>query len=170
MKKLLIQFIKFGVVGVICFVIDWLFGLVFMNIIMAFNATTDFEKASVISSAIGFTISVIANYYLSFRFVFRRRQNLNKRTEFIIFVFLSVIGLVINGLIIWLCTGPVYKSCEFLYENVGYNLMYTGAKILATAIVMVYNFISRKIFLEQKTETPSKQEAIDINHIEEKNL
>ena len=31
-----------------------------------------------------------------------------------------------------------------------YNMMYTGAKVAATAIVMVYNFVTRKKFLEQK--------------------
>ena len=30
------------------------------------------------------------------------------------------------------------------------NLIYTIAKVFATAVVMVYNFITRKIFLEKK--------------------
>ena len=30
------------------------------------------------------------------------------------------------------------------------NLIYTIAKVFATAVVMVYNFITRKIFLEQQ--------------------
>ena len=34
-------------------------------------------------------------------------------------------------------------------RSFGYSLVYTGAKIIATAIVMVYNFVTRKIFLEK---------------------
>ena len=47
--------------------------------------------------------------------------------------------------------------CQFAYENIAivaelfsHNMMKMIGKILATGIVMVYNFISRKIFLEKK--------------------
>ena len=46
--------------------------------------------------------------------------------------------------------GPIYSANIFLQENIGYNLIYTGAKVFATAVVMVYNFVTRKMFLEQK--------------------
>ena len=75
---------------------------------------------------------------------------MDKRAEFVIFVLLSIVGLIINSLIIWIAVGPVYGNSSFLQENAGYNLVYTGAKIAATAIVMIYNFITRKIFLEKK--------------------
>lgn len=54
------------------------------------------------------------------------------------FIILSIIGLLINTVVMWLLVD-------------GTDLMpYTIAKIIATAVVMVYNFISRKIFLEKK--------------------
>ena len=68
------------------------------------------------------------------------------------FIVLSVIGLGLNSLIIWFCVGPVYDNIAFLQRLLNYDLAYTGAKVIATAIVMVYNFISRKIFLEKKEE------------------
>lgn len=89
------------------------------------------------------------NYILSFKFVFERKENLDKRTEFAIFVLLSIVGLLINSFIIWLAVGSVYGRNEFLQENTGYNLVYTGAKVIATVIVMIYNFVTRKIFLEK---------------------
>ena len=150
MQKLIQQMVKFGLVGAICFVIDYLIGLAVLNVLMAVLSADYFEVASVAGSVVGFTVSVVVNYILSFKFVFERKDNLDRRAEFVIFVVLSVIGLLINSLIIWIAVGPVYGSSSFLQENAGYNLVYTGAKIVATAVVMVYNFVTRKIFLEKK--------------------
>ncbi len=150
MQKLLQQIIKFGFVGVISFVIDYLTGLIVLNLLMAALSTSYFEFASLVASAVGFVVSVVVNYILSFKFVFERKEDLNKKTEFTVFVLLSVVGMIINSLIIWILVGPIYSHSSFLQENVGYNLIYTGGKIFATAVVMVYNFVTRKIFLEKK--------------------
>ena len=150
MPKLIQQLIKFGFVGAICFAIDYFIGLIVLNIFMALFSATYFELASIVSSIVGFTVSVIFNYILSFKFVFERKDNLNKRTEFIIFVLLSVIGLLINSFIVWIMVGPIYKSSRLLQDNAGYNEIYGIAKIVATAVVMIYNFVTRKIFLEKQ--------------------
>ena len=52
---------------------------------------------------------------------------------------LSVIGLGVNDLLMWLGSSVLGVS-------------YLIVKIVATAIVMVYNFVTRKIFL---TATPA---------------
>ena len=150
MKKLFDQFIKFGVVGFISFCIDYCLGLATLNLIMAFTSESFFEIASVIASAVGFGISVVVNYILSFKFVFERKENLDRKAEFVIFVVLSVVGLIINAIIIWVCVGPIYNASTFLQQSASYNVVYTGAKLIATVIVMVYNFVTRKMFLEQK--------------------
>lgn len=150
MQKLFQQLIKFGFVGALCFVIDYVIGLIVLNVLLLIFSDSCFEIASIAGSVIGFIVSVIVNYILSFKFVFERKDNLDKRAEFAIFVLLSIIGLFINSFIIWLSVGPIYRNVGFLNENVGYNLIYTGAKIAATAIVMVYNFVTRKLFLEKK--------------------
>ena len=62
-------------------------------------------------------------------------KGMSRRREFIIFVVLSVIGLVLNDGIV-------------LALNAGLGLEANIAKICATALVMVYNFVTRKIFLE----------------------
>lgn len=149
MKKLMDQIMKFGIVGFICFGIDWLIGFIVLHIGMAIAGEGSFTLCSQIGAVIGFTVSVIVNYILSFKFVFERKDDLNKKAEFVIFVVLSVIGLGLNSLIIWLCTEPLYNSVMWFHQF-SYGLLYTAAKVLATAIVMVYNFITRKIFLEKK--------------------
>lgn len=128
MKKLIEQIIKFGFVGFLCFFIDYGI-MVFLT-----------EVAGVhylLSSAISFTVSVTVNYILSVTLVFETDKNKNKLKEFFVFVFLSIIGLGINQLVMW-----------FAGEVLG--IFYMLSKIGATAIVMVYNFISRKIFIEKK--------------------
>ena len=147
---LLYQIFKFGIVGFICFFIDYLVGLVAMNIIVLIMGKEYFEIASVVASVLGFVVSVIANYLLSFKFVFERKEDLNRKTEFVAFIVLSVIGMGINSGIIWLGVSVFYKNIGWLNAHVGNSLMYTIAKVVATAVVMVYNFVTRKIFLEKK--------------------
>jgi len=149
MKKLLEQILKFGVVGVVCFGIDYVVGLAALNILLWLMGEEGFTAASVVASALGFVVSVIVNYILSFRFVFVRKENLDKRKEFVIFVILSLIGMGINSLIIWVFAEPVYRNVAWM-QRMDYNLIYTGAKVVATAVVMVYNFVTRKLFLESK--------------------
>lgn len=150
MKKLFEQILKFGAVGFICFFIDYLIGIITLNILMAVFGKEIFETASMIGSALGFTISVIVNYILSFKFVFARKENMNRKAEFVIFLILSLIGLGLNQLIIWICVGPIYSNVQWLRALLNESLAYTGAKVIATAIVMVFNFVTRKMFLEQK--------------------
>lgn len=152
MKKLIEQALKFGVVGIVCFFIDYVIGIVVLNILMYMFGAEYFQKASIISSALGFTISVIANYILSFKFVFERKEDMNRKAEFVVFLILSIIGLGLNTLIIWICTGPIYSNIQWLQKVLNETLAYTGAKIIATGIVMVYNFVTRKIFLEKKEQ------------------
>ena len=135
MKKLLEQIIKFGIVGVICFIIDFAITTI---------PTYFFGQNTVyISAVFGFVISCIVNYLLSIKYVFTEKKDMDKRKEFIVFVILSAVGLVINELIIYLCQA-------FLNELIPDSLIVPISKIIATGVVMVYNFISRKIFLEGK--------------------
>lgn len=126
MRKLIEQIMKFGVVGVIAFVID--FG------VMVF-LTEVFGIDPVISATVSFIISVIFNYAASMRYVFSHREGMSRTREFVIFVVLSAIGLGINDLLIWAGT----DLASFDYRLV---------KIFATAVVMVWNFVTRKILLE----------------------
>ena len=117
---------KFGVVGVIATVID--FGV--MNILY-YGLGLDI----LIANTSGFVISLIFNYLASMKYVFAHKEGMSRRREFAIFVVLSVIGRVLNdGIVLALKSGLGLEA----------NL----AKICATALVMVYNFVTRKIFLE----------------------
>ena len=128
MKKLIEQIMKFGVVGVVCFLIDY--GLMIL-------LTEKFGVEYLISSGISFSVSVIVNYILSLTFVFDTGKGQNKIAEFVIFVVLSVIGLGINQVLMWICVEKLH-------------IHYMISKIGVTGVVMVYNFITRKLILEKK--------------------
>ena len=126
MGKLLAQIMKFGIVGVIATVID--FGV--MNL-LHYGLHLDI----LVANTAGFVISLVFNYLASMKYVFAHKEGMSRRREFVIFVVLSVIGLVLNdGIVLVLNTRLGFEA----------NI----AKICATAIVMVYNFVTRKIFLE----------------------
>jgi putative flippase GtrA len=133
-KRLFVQFCKFGVVGVLAFIIDY--GLMLL-------LTQAFGVNYLISTTISFTVSVIFNYVASMRYVFTHRPGLSRRREFIIFVVLSVIGLGLNELCMWLGQGLLLID-------------YRITKVAATAIVMVFNFITRKIFLDDTGKSADK--------------
>ena len=104
----------------------------------------------IISGIFGFGISVIANYILSMKFVFEPKDDMRKDKEFVIFVILSLIGMVLNSVILYICIDLIYQSSQWLKELLSDQWMNIVAKVIATGVVMVYNFITRKIFLEKK--------------------
>lgn len=125
-RELCIQFCKFGLVGTLCFCIDY--GLMVL--------LTEFTDLGYFwSSGISFVVSVVVNYILSMRFVFEGKEELSKFQELVIFVALSLIGLALNQMIMWI-------AVEF------FGMFYAVAKIFSTLLVTTYNFISRKLFLE----------------------
>lgn len=141
MKKLIEQILKFGVVGFLCFLID--FGIT--------TGLTNFCGVHyLISKFLGFVISAIVNYILSIKFVFTQKKEMDKSKEFTVFLILSAIGLVINEIVMFLCIDVIYAGSGFLKSSLSNELMVSAASIIATGIVMVYNFISRKLFLERK--------------------
>ncbi len=149
MKKLIDQILKFGVVGIISFIVDFVITMAVSTLLRTSVGMTT-SQAALVGAFFGFVISVIVNYILSMKYVFERREDLDRKKEFTIFVVLSIIGLGINELIILFCIDLVYANWAWLHNLIGATLATAGAKIVATAVVMVYNFVTRKIFLENK--------------------
>lgn len=128
MKKLVIQITKFVFVGGASFVLDFILYYLFTRFV---------HIPEMLAQMMSFTISLIFNYVLSMRYVFESKDDLKKHHEFIIFATLSGLGAGLNWLLFYLM---VYV--------LSINDLIT--KIIVAGIVMVFNFVTRKIFLEKK--------------------
>lgn len=127
MIKLLKQLFGFGIVGIICFIIDYGLMIILTEVV---------GLTYLVSCALSFIISTIVNYILSMRYVFESKENVNKTVEFILFGIMSTIGLGLTELLMFLAVDKL-------------NIYYMISKIVVTGIVMIYNFVTRKIFLEK---------------------
>ena len=173
-KSLLTQILRFAVVGGLSCVIDFaIYSAMYYGFLVK---VTDEISAAGIASVFGFLISLIFNYFASMAFVFERKEDANKMTEFIVFGILSLIGLGLNTAIImgimwingaYVANGSGWLSVLVNSVNGMVNDIYcwafsligkesspvdwvpVEAKLVATAIVMVYNFVTRKIFIEK---------------------
>ena len=123
MQKLLAQIMKFGVVGVVATVID--FGI--MNLLhygLGLNI--------LIANTSGFIVSLIFNYVASMKYVFAHKEGMSRRREFIIFVVLSVIGLVLNdGIVLDDTSAGIQGSDDSSrYQSVSFCYLHTGNRSL----------------------------------------
>ncbi|MCC8168973.1 MAG: GtrA family protein [Oscillospiraceae bacterium] len=88
-----------------------------------------------IAAAIAFVVGLAANYLLSIFFVFSEsKQVKNKAAEFTAYAVIGVIGLGLTEVIMYLLT----DIC---------GLYFLLSKIIAAAIVLVWNFVARKKIL-----------------------
>lgn len=129
MERLIQQVLKFGVVGFMAFGIDY-------GVLMLLSQVIGIDP--VISAGISFCVSLVFNYLASMRFVFKHRDDMSRSHEFVVFLVLSAIGLGINELIMWV--GTMWLG--------GSAFAVTVVKVFATAVVMVWNFVSRKKWLD----------------------
>ncbi len=122
MKKFTLQFIKyFGVAG-IGYVVD--FGTMIL-------CKEFFHLHYLVSATLGFILGLIVVYILSGRYVFGKSKLSSRRSEFIVFALIGVVGLVILNLLMWVLTG-------------GLHVDYILSKVLATVIVYAWNFFARR--------------------------
>lgn len=117
----LLEIIRFCIVGGLSLIADC--GVLY--------ALTDFFGVHYLySAAISFTVSVIFNYWLCVKYVFKnaRKQTPKQAT---IFIGSSVVGLGLNQICMW-----------FFVEIV--LLHYMAAKLCATVIVTIWNYIMKR--------------------------
>lgn len=120
-----IQLTRSAVVSVIALIIN-LGGYYLLKQLLGVNY--------LIAALIGYSLGIVANYYLSVRWVFATRKLKSVNAEFSIFVVINLIGLGIYELLI---AGMVE----------GLNISVLLAPIAGNIIVFFWNFLARKKIL-----------------------
>ena len=120
-RERLMEIIRFCFVGGVSFLIDY----------SLLYALTEFAGIYYLySSAISFSVSVIFNYWLCVIYVFKGARKQTPRQAIFFFV-TGAIGLVLNQFCMWLFVAIV-------------GLHYMLAKIFATAIVTIWNYVTKR--------------------------
>ena len=120
--KLLVQFVRYFFVGGFAFIVD--FGLLYI--------LTEYAGLHyLLSATLSFIAGLLVNYIISCIWVFNNSKFKNRLVEFLIFAAIGIVGLGLNDTLIWLFT-----------DCIGTHYMFS--KIVAAAIVYLWNFFARK--------------------------
>lgn len=120
-----IQYIRSFIAGGVATLVDMTFLFVL----------TEFVRIHYqVSAAFGFVSGLIILYLLNVLWIFPERKYQSRKVEFIIFSLIGLIGIVFNGIII-------YIGVEIMHQ------WYIIAKIISAFAVFTLNFILRKILL-----------------------
>ena len=116
----------------------------FFNVFI--NSTqTPSVLANCVGTGVGFIFGLIANYFLSVLFVFNEKGSSRSAKGFLLFTVFSAIGLGLHVLGMYLMNGLI-----------GWNEWIV--KILLTLLVLVYNYVTRKLFIFKKTDRATNDE------------
>ena len=127
-----LQFLRYIIVGGCAFVADfctvWLLKELGLHYLVA--------------GVFGFILGVIVNYILSKTLAFAgKKANMSREAEFMVFVIISLIGLGLTELLMWVFTD-------------GLGLFYLLSKAIAAVIVLLWNFFAKKFMYRKK---PNKE-------------
>ena len=134
------EIFRFAIVGLVAAVFD--FAICLLIQFLAFKGNEEFY-VTIIATACGFIVGVIINYLMSTYMVYKAaKTNFSKSAKgMLAFFILSAIGLGIG-------IGLQYFLYDFLYLNLQLIVFsYPLDFVIRTLIVMVYNYITRKIFI-----------------------
>ena len=117
---------RFLAVGGSCFVLEY---------VLLYTLTEFGGLDPLVSAPIAFTISLIVNYILCVTVVFHAEQQ--SASQMFFFVTTSLMGLGINQLVMW-----VFIDLA--------GLWYMFAKVIASAVVMIWNYFTKRYILNRK--------------------
>lgn len=177
-KKISLEIIRFVITGLICALLDFATSY----IVTVLLKKTDMNDTLIValSTLIGFTISVIANYLLSTLWVFKNVKDKNKAKKplfIVVFIVLSAIGWGLSFGTMELCRlacNAWFKvdinsvKLEFAALGTAVFWLFGVSFVLKTLVGMVWNYLTRKFILykapkEEKTNEPIEEEKIEEN-------
>jgi len=147
-KALIGEFLRYAVVGGIAFVVD--FGVFALFRELVFGGS-DGAAAITVSTAAGFIAGLAVNYVLSMLMVFRsekqQEQGRNLRAV-LIFAVVGIIGLGLTELLQWFGERVLLQTAlGKAFNKAVFDLGAYAIKIVVAGIVLIWNYVGRKIFV-----------------------
>ena len=133
------EILRFVVTGGICFLIE-------LGVLVLLRDTAGLD--TLIAVPIAFLVSVVVNYLLCVRWVFEGAgdQGNAQRAGFLI---TSLIGLLLNELLMWLFR-VAFGEDTVIFTVFSFAVsMYMVNKTLATVIVMIWNYFTKRWILRK---------------------
>lgn len=132
-EKILRQLAKFVITGVIATAIDW---------VIFYVLVYPLQMNPLVAQIFSFLVSTLFNYWSNTKWVFDTTKHKTRKRLVTEFFIISAVALGIS------------EALLALFINIlGMNDML--AKVITTAIVMVFNFVTRKLFLEERKNRAS---------------
>ena len=122
------RFVIYTMIGGASALVDW--GLFYLLAIIL-------DIHYILSGTISFTLATLFNYFIGITFLFDSTARFTKQNEILLIFLISLIGLAINLLFLFLF------SSRFL-------LSLMGSKILASVFALVWNFSMRNYYIFKK--------------------
>ncbi len=148
-KELLWEIFRFLLVGGTATLIDWAVAYLFQAWLLPPKLIGD-ALSLFFSTSFGFCVGLIVNWVLSVSFVFRKvkdEASVKTGKSFVTFTIIGVIGLVISiagmQVVPFLPAFSLFGTPAFLGLAWNWWLMKGGM----TAIVLVWNYVGRKLFI-----------------------
>ncbi|KLU62345.1 GtrA-like protein [Peptococcaceae bacterium CEB3] len=150
-RALVFEILRFLIVGSLAFVVD--FAILALSVRYLFHVNHGWGLYA--ATAFGFLAGVVTNYALSVLFVFRSaKASRRSPKEFLVFAELGFVGFLLTE-------GGMYLGVGVLALN------YQIAKVLVTGLVLVWNYLSRKLVVFQPNQPKTKERRSHANSINE---
>lgn len=132
-KTLVREFGRYLIVGGTAFLVDY--GTLYLTQIYVFGSLGD--AGVYLATGLGFIAGLVYNYILSLVFVFKSAKEKNKGKTvgaFLVFAIIGVIGLLMTE-------GGMYLGYQLLHIH------YMIVKIFVAAVVLIWNYVARKLLI-----------------------
>ncbi len=152
-KELFWEIVRFLAVGGTATLVDyflfWLLDGVLLPLVSDGKGWQTFSLA--LATGVGFCVGLLVNWVLSVKFVFLRvrdREETRSKKSFALFSLIGVIGLIITevGILLLVFTLPTFTLFGRT-ELWGTTWAKWLARAIMTAIVLVWNYAGRKVFV-----------------------
>ena len=138
-KKKLTEIIRFAISGGVCFLIEF-------ALLVLLRDTCGLD--TLVATPIAFTVSVIVNYLFCVKWVFPDAGKQGNKARIAFFIS-SIMGLFLNEGLMWLFR-VLFGEDTVVMTVFGFAVtMYMVNKVLATLIVMVWNYITKRYILKK---------------------